>query len=352
MKDSDNGPRRVSDRSDSDDATVARLLRLAGHRPAVPARDAEMVKQAARAEWQRTARAQRRRIFYARGTGGLLAAAALVLLTLNTDLLRRVWPGPGGPVATVEMATGQVRAAAGEGGLADLALGATLLPGTTVETGASGAGVVPARVAFRLADGTSIRLDKGTRVRVLSGSVLALDRGALYADSGPVAPASGRALEIRTPIGIARDVGTQFLVRLDDPAHDLEVQVREGKVILNRDGEAAETVESGIQLAVLPDGSVERTDLPRFGGPWDWLLAVVPPFQVENASVNDVLEWAARESGWQVSYADSSLERQAAVPLEGSIAGMTPEEAAIVALMASDLDYRLEDGVFQVQPAE
>ncbi len=352
MKDKYNGPRRVSDRSDSDDATVAKLLRLAGHRPAVPARDAEIVKQAARAEWLRTVKAERRRAFYTRGASGLLAAAALVLVTLNTDLLNRVWPGSGEPVATVEMATGKVTAAAGNGGLADLVLNATLMPGTTVETAASGAGTVPARVAFRLAGGTSIRLDKGTRVRVISGSVLALESGALYADSGPDAAASGGSLEIHTTFGIARDIGTQFIVRLDDPAHDLEIQVREGQVILDRDGESSEAVATGIQLAVLPDGSVERMDLPTFGGPWNWMLAVLPPLEAESPSVRDVLEWAARESGWQLAYANDQLKGQAAVTLEGSVAGMSPEDAVFIALTAGALDYRLEDGVFRVESAD
>ena len=352
MKDSYNGLPLVDGHSDSDDAMVARLLGLAGHRPAVPARDAEIVKQAARAEWQRTVKAERRRIFFARGAGGLLAAAALLLLSLDTDLLPRLWPGNPGPVATVEMATGQVRAATGEGGPTDLALGATLAPGTAVETGVSGAGTVPARVAFRLAEGTSIRLDQGSRVSVLSGNVLALDRGALYADSGPSAPAFSRALEIHTPFGIARDVGTQFIVRLDAPANDLEVQVREGRVILDGDGGESHSVDAGWQLAVLADGMVEETPLPSFGGPWDWLLEVLPPFAVEDASVKQVVEWAAREVGWQISYADPRLEQQAEVPLEGSIAEMTPEEAVGVALMAGNLAYRLEDGVVRVEAAE
>ncbi len=379
MNDKDNGPRLVSDPSDSDDAGIAKLLRLARHRPEVPARDAEIVKQAARAEWQRTVKAERRRAFYTRGAGGLLAAAAMALLVFNTDLLSRFWPTSGEPVATVVMATGQVQAAAGEGDLADLALNATLLPGTTVETAALGAGV-PARVAFQLAGGTSIRLDTGTRVRILSASELALDRGALYADSGPVAQATGRSLEIHTPFGIARDVGTQFIVRLSasshlppsgtvfrlppsgtvfrlppsgGTAHDLEVQVREGEVILDRDGHSPESVDAGFQLAVLPDGSVGRTPLPAFGGPWDWTLSVLPPFQASGRTLHEVLVWAARESGWQLSYADSPIAGNAAVTVvDGPTDGMSPEDVVATFLLGSGgLSYRLEDGVLRIESA-
>ena len=211
---------------------------------------------------------------------------------------------------------------------------------------------MPARVAFRLTDGTSIRLDVDTRVRLLSGSVLALDRGGLYADSGPVAQASGRSLEIHTPLGVARDIGTQFLVRLDDPTHELEVQVREGQVILERDDAPSATVEAGFELAVLADGSLVQTEIPRAGGPWDWMLAVMPPFEVENPTVDDVLQWAARESGWQVRYADARLEQRAAVTLEGSITGLAPEDAVTLALMAGGLGYSLADGEFLVESAD
>ncbi len=353
MNDSNNGPRLPGDHASSDDAAVARLLRLAGHRPAVPAADTEIVRQAARARWLRAVRAQARRRFLYRGAGGLLAAAALVLLVLNTGLLdpgRRV---SGEPIATVEMVTGQVRASVGEQRLADLVLDEALLAGTTVETDpqSAGSGVVPARLAFRLA-GTSVRLDTGTRVRILSGNRLVLEYGAVYADSGPGAPASGSALEIHTPLGVASDVGTQFEVRFDPLGNELKVRVREGKVILDRDDDGSHEVHAGFELAVLADGKVEQDLIPRFGPEWQWTLAVLPPFEAESPLVTDVLEWAVRESGWRLSYSDPAFEQQAAVPLPGaSIAGLTPEEAVDIALMACDLSHRLEDGVLSVAPA-
>lgn len=349
MKNSYNGPRLVSDRSTSDDATVARLLRLAGHRPDVPTRDAEIVKRAARGEWMRTVKAERRRTFFYRGTAGLLAAAALVLLVLNVDIGRT---SSLEPIATVEMATGLVRASAEQGSPADLVSGETLLPGTVVETGPLGGGVAsaPARVAFRLADGTSLRLDAGTRVRLLSGNSLSLDHGALYADSGPNAPASAHSLEIHTPFGIARDIGTQFEVRLDDSSNGLEVRVREGEVILDREDHASHTVGAGFELAVLPDGSVAQTPISPFGPEWDWTLGALPPFDAAGKPLHDLLTWAARESGWRLRWADPALAAEfSSITVHGSIDDMTPEEAAGVFLSASGLAYRLEDGVFLVE---
>ncbi len=351
MQDNYNGPRLVSDRSDSDEATVARLMRLAGHRPAVPARDAEIVRQAARAEWLRAVKAQRRRAFFLRG-GGLLAAAALVLLALNTDLAHLFRPGAGKPVATVAMMTGAVSATAAEARPAPVALGATLLPDTTVQTAAAGAGDVLSRVGFKLAGGASIRRDADTSVRIVSGSVLELERGALYADSDPTPPAGGRSLEIRTEFGVARDVGTQFVVRLGAPGSNLavQVQVREGEVSLDRDDGKPLEVSAGQQLSVLPGGSVDFDDLPSFGGSWGWVLDVLPPYEADGRKLHEVLEWAAREAGWQLSYADSTVARIAAVTdVSGKTAGLTLEEIVGLCVPGSGLSSRLEDGVFTVE---
>ena len=283
-----------------------------------------------------------------------MAAAALALVVLNTDLLRFGGPGSVEPVATVETATGRVSASDGKDGsvLALLWPGDVLQPGAVVQTAASlASGTVPARVDFRLAGGMSVRLDAGTRVRILSAGVLALEHGAVYADSGPGAAAGGPTIEIRTRLGVARDVGTQFAVRLDGGAKPLEVQVREGEVILEREGDS-HTVRAGFELAVLDDGSVEQQPIARSGDPWDWAVAALPAFDVGGRTLRELLIWAARVSDWQLRFADPALAAQTAgITLNGSIDGLTPEEAAATSLMGSGLGlgYRLEDGVFLVR---
>ncbi len=329
----------AGDRSSSDDAAVARLLRLAGHRPEVPAFDAAKVKRAARAEWRRAARAERRRSYLLRGGAGLLAAAALVLLVLNTGVLRPGLPGSRETVATVERVIGPARAVAGVPEPGALVAEQTVLSGTVVETPAG------TLAAFRLADGTSIRLDAGTRLRFLSGHQLALERGNLYADSGT------EQIEIHTALGVARDVGTQFQVRLDGEK-PLAVLVREGRVILDREAGEPQTVRAGFELAVAGDGSVAQRKIEHYGPLWDWTLDVVPAFAAEAPRVDEVLRWSARENGWQLRYADPALAALAAgETLYGSVAGMNPTEAAKVAVDALGLSHRLEDGVFLVEPA-
>ena len=73
------------------------------------------------------------------------------------------------------------------------------------------------RAAFVLTGGVSVRLDQDTAIVLDGHSEVTLERGAAYVDSGgePSAAVS-EALEIKTPFGSVRHVGTQFEVRLQE----------------------------------------------------------------------------------------------------------------------------------------
>ncbi len=363
MNDSDNNRLRlVSDRSPSDDAAVARLLRLAGHRPAVPAQDAAVVKQAARAEWLRTVKAERRRTLAYRGAGGLLAAAALVLLVMGTDLRQRVTRAFAEPVATVAAAEGRATTR-GEwlvsqrrldgSDLAELGPEDALLPGAVVETAA---GEPPALLALRMA-GVSVRLAAGSRVKILSDRALELERGTVYADSGPGAAAAGRSLEVHTTLGVATDIGTQFAVRFDDRQETLTVRVREGTVSLDREG-GPHFVRAdggqGAELALSADGRIARRQIPRHGPSWDWVLEVLPPFDSAGRPLYELLEWAARESGRELRFAPPELERQAReIELPTSTFGrLSPADAVDGAVLSLGglMRHRWQDDALIVEP--
>ncbi len=336
MSDIRNRP-RPGERSDPDE--VERLVRLAGRRPAVPAEHAAAVKTAARAEWQRTVRARRQRRLFTRG-GGALLAAALVVLAVKTDFWHRIAPRPVATLATLEAATGPVTAAGRE-----LRLGDGVVAGTLLETGAGGAS--PARAALRLAGGASVRLDADTRLGLASDSVLELHRGAVYVDSGALA----QRLEIGTPFGVARNVGTRFDVRLESGDDPLRLRVRGGTVILDRDGEQ-HTATGGVELAVLADGTVEERQVPAYGPSWDWVLAVLPPFEVRDRPLREFLEWAVHEGGWTLRFADQAAAgRMSETVGAGSITGFSVEEALTLVLPGFALSYRLEDGVLVVESA-
>jgi len=337
MNDIHDGSHPQADRADSDEA-VERLLRRAGRRPPVPADHAAAVKAAARAQWQWTVRAERRRARFVRA--GALLAAAVVVLAVGVALQRRPAPVSTAPVATLEAATGELRTASG----AELAAGNPIPAGTVLE---SAAGEPGSRALLRLAGGPTVRLDRGTRLRLETASALELETGAVYLYSG----SSAAALEVRTPFGTARDVGTRFEVRLGEGGAPLRVRVREGEVALER-ADGAHLAGAGVELAVAADGTVTEGRVPVHGALWDWTRTVLPVYEVEGRSLREFLGWAAAEGGWQLSFTDPVLgERAGAVTLHGSIAGLGLEDAVALSLLSSGLDltHRVEQGKLVIE---
>ncbi len=340
------GPRSLADIPPGEDRAVARLLDLAGPRPPVPAAVAAQVKAAAHAEWRRTVATNRQRNRFRRGA--LLALAAMLLLLLGGGLWRW-WLLPSGlPVATVERVAGGVTFFV-DGGAGTVAQGGVeLVAGTLIETAAAAQTV--AHTALRLAAGGSLRLAAGSRLRLLSATEFELERGAVYLDSA----VAGAAFEVRTALGTARDIGTQFEVRLMASTRSLRIRVREGRVELEL-ADDRHTAAAGEQLAVLADGSVVRGSVPTFGPTWNWVVVAGPGYEIEGRSLAEVLAWVAREGGWQLHYADQALAELAAeIQIYGPPVGENLQEAVISALTGSGLSYQLEAGRLSVSelPAE
>ncbi len=351
MNDMPKGPRPVAD-PPSSDVAIEQLLRRAGRRAPIPIADTTAVREAARTEWQRTVRAERQRKLFLRTGGGLLAAAALLLLALNLDL----WQGGSPPpleIATLEATTGALWAVTDQGDTR-LQSGANLTAGIVLETRQD---AELSRAVLRLADGPTVRLDVDSRLRLVSTTVLELEHGAVYIDTGSDQDTrSGQVshkLAVHTALGIARDIGTRFEVRLTaSPEEPLLVRVRNGKVALEHNGDT-HLVATGVELALASDGAVLERPIPLNGAPWDWTLAVLPVFEIEGRSLHNLLDWLAREGGWSLRFAEPALAEQASLEvLSGSpIADLSFEEAAAMALLGSglELSYRLEDGAFIVE---
>jgi ferric-dicitrate binding protein FerR (iron transport regulator) len=319
---------------------VSRLVRLAGRRPAVPEGVAERVYATVHAQWRRRLRAKRRR--------RLLMGAAAVLAGVTVLSIFRIGvhpetssPAPAAPhppVAVLEHVTGGGVWAAAGGALHALRLGADVNEATWLETRQGG------RAALRTPGGTSIRIDTNTRVQMLSASTLVLDRGALYVDTGT----DDRApLEIRTPHGVVKHRGTQFEVQA---APDLtRVRVREGSVVLIRDGDRQEA-RAGTALAVRSEGVV-RSAVPIYGPEWAWVEQSAPEFKLEGQSLEALLRWTARETGWTIRFASDRTARSVAgVRLHGSSTGLRPSETLEAVLPTCNLTLRLKDGTAWIEP--
>jgi len=360
---------------DIQDTQIAELLRLAGHRPEpAPFRTAR-VRAAVEAEWRAAVRKRDRRAVV---QWIALAVAASVLLVVGAKWLLPSSPLPsesnqasapsinaGVVVAHLSRATGLVTIAENRtDAWRLLAAGATVNGGAAIRTDAQ------SRAALTLAHGQSLRLDMDTQIVIDSDARIRLERGSVYLDSGRkmsgtaaggprgqqdqqrAAPratenAAGAAedadgVEIVTPFGTLRDVGTQFEVSLTGSG--LRVRVREGEVALtHRDVRVAAT--QGESVSVARDGTVTRGSVAVTGPEWAWASATAPAFQLDESSLVDFLDWVSREEGWDWRFADAAAkQRGAGVILHGSIEKLTPAEALDAVLPTCGMAWRLEGG--------
>jgi ferric-dicitrate binding protein FerR (iron transport regulator) len=327
-----------------EDDPILRILEQAGPRSTAPNERAERVRTTVRAHWRSETSAAPRRRTPAWAAAALAAAAALVVA-----VAWGVWspgqrpPGAEAPIATLLRLEGSIRLADGAplraGGEA-LRPGDMLAPGTSIETAADG------RAALALADGSSLRIDSGTRVRLLPGPTLDLELGAVYIDSGP-GQARRVFLEVRTRLGVVRDIGTQFEVRLS--GDELWLSVREGLATLARSGRSF-AAPAGTKLVAGATG-VESRALQ--GPDWTWVLAIAPAFEMEGRTLHEYLDWLARETGWRVEFADPAIVREAStVVLHGSVADLRPDETPAAVLPTCGLRHRLTDGTLLIERLE
>ena len=317
-----------------------RLLEIAGRRRPAPRDARSEIKAAARQVWvakvEQQAQLRRQRNFRH------LALAATLLLV--AALAFQFWQTSPAPVqiATVETVLPGTTFSLAEQDSRPLAAGDELPPDSVVETSPEG------RCALRLPDGTSARLDTSSRLRLAAADTLILERGAIYIDTGaPAATEGSRLLAVETPYGTARDIGTQFEVRLLDQA--VRIHVREGKVELSRDA-AQHIAEAGQLLLGHADGRVDLGTISAHHDDWSWILKTAPPFRIQNRTLEEVLAWVQRETGWQIRYDDAALERDmASITVLAGVEGLRPDQIPALVLPSSGLDYRLEDGVLHIQ---
>jgi hypothetical protein len=92
--------------------------------------------------------------------------------------------------------------------------------------------------------------------------------------------------------------------------------------------------------------------IPTFGPDWEWVTALVPPFDVDGQPLGAFLEYLCREQGWTLAYADARLARDVSgIVVHGSVEGLAPADALSVVLSTSGLTSRLEDGHLVVSRA-
>lgn len=315
-----------------DDALVERLIRLADRAPAAPPDGANRVKAAVRPVWRAAVR--RRRM---RRRAGLAALAAAAVLALAVPFLWRASAPAPSPVGRVLVVRGDLRIEPnGPGADRPARAGEVLLEGESLRTGGG-------RAAIELGSGLAVRIDSGSRVRLVASHVLALEEGALYLES------RGGNAEVRTPLGVVRDVGTRFEVRHGDGTS--RVRVRDGAVSVDARGGGAHRVDRGGELIVSKGGARAGTIDPAAAS-WNWILDVSAPFPIDGTSVETFLAWVERETGLEVVYADPQARRTAReAVLHGDLGAMRADEAPAVILPSAGLEAAIEGGALHVRRA-
>jgi len=319
---------------------VRDLLQAAGGRKPVPAEDLISMRAVARAEWQTMVRAERRAVKTRDLRVVALAASLLIAVSVGW-----FWSAAGPEsAATVEFVLGQVRV---DGTAGSLEVGEGLHSGAQIETLATSSGT-QARLNVRMASG-ELRLDSGTRLSLDSADRVTLQEGAVYFESTAGGAAGDGAIQVVTPFGTVRDIGTQFDVRLADSGAALTVRVREGAISLDS-GAASRSANRGEALEVAADGEVTLMQVAVDDQSWGWTRVGSAAFEIDGARLAEFLQWVSRETGWEVHYQDADLALAAeSIELSNSIESLTAEEAIALVLPASDLAYEVSQGALRVR---
>jgi len=314
-----------------EESGIARVLRAAGGRaqPSDSIRNA--VREAVRAEWRATiAKRRQRRVW-------LAAAASVAVAAFALWISRSLLDTQDAPVASVSRSVGVVESREGSwGGWQAATAAKQFRSGDSLITGADG------RAALELRDGVSLRLDHDTRIAFVDAGHIDVLAGAVYVDSG-VTPDNSEHLQVGTPAGIVRHVGTQYEARILSGA--TRIRVREGRVDVIPTHGTAQSARVGEQLVVAASGNVERGSIAPSDAEWSWAESAAPPFDIDGRPVREFLNWVGREVGREVVFATPASEAEAnRAVLSGSVAGLAPAEALAAVLPTTSLRSIERDG--------
>lgn len=313
---------------------VESLVRSAGRRvdPPVDARQAVFV--AAHAAFRAKTARRRERLW------GLWAGAAAALVVAVALVTR--WAPPASQqaeLAGLARVLGDAEIATGEDWQPAAGNETRLVAGSRVRTRGDG------RLALVLSNGESVRLAPETEVMLDAPGRLYLPRGTIYVDSG--ARPSGARIEVVTPSGTARDLGTQFELRVSAAA--LRLRVREGLVTLDHGGRSV-SGQAGEEVSIDGLGGVARSAIAADDPAWQWAEAVASMPDMDGRPAAALIAWVARETGRRLHYESPLVERLATqVILHGDIRHLAPMEALEALLATTDLMVELRGDTLVVR---
>ncbi len=311
---------------DMDD--IGRLIHYAGARETVPPERFDKARDRVGRHWEKVVAEQQ----HVRAWDPLryIAVAASVLAAAGVAFL--LWREADVPPTIVSASVDRVF---GEVLIADQVArqGDVVEADTLIETGPD------SRIALRMAGGQSLRIDTSSRLLVHSSNHVSLRAGGTYIDTDTAS--NSLPIMVSTPFGVARDVGTQFQVRLATSV--MMVGVRDGLVEVAQTGRQSISVNKDRFMELDIYGKKSERILSADDPSWGWIETVAPEFDIQGASLQQYLMWYAREKGVRLMWVDDESESNAeGVELSGSIAGMTLDESLQIVRQIAIFEYRVD----------
>ncbi|MBT8047545.1 MAG: FecR domain-containing protein [Xanthomonadales bacterium] len=313
------------------------LFQHASARKRPPAEDEEAIREALHAQWRQSVRRRNwRRIIISTAAAASVALAVWIPMNLQRGPELQI---PALQLATVDKALGDVLVHPIGGHPAHRpTLGTTLLTGQAIATASE------SWLGLRWEDGTSVRMDQNSEVRLTPKGEIELISGRLYTDTKGADPV-GSTPVILTPAGPVMHLGTQYMTHVSGRV--TRVSVREGQVTLGEPGDQA-VASRGEQLIAEMSGTPRRDEIKVYGAFWDWTQGLAPTFVSDGRSIIEFLDWVGRESGHEVRFESPRAKRVAADTLLRGNVELQPMRALQVMLQTTDLVSEVNAGTIVV----
>jgi ferric-dicitrate binding protein FerR (iron transport regulator) len=320
------------------DALLERLVRTSGRGPTASPDAKARVYTAVHERWQATVQKQARSAPPPRSmrnrswvlTRRLALAASLAAVAVVAYRLQAPQEGPAVPFASIAKVDGNVAIQhSGDQRPVSARASAGVRIGDTLTTDAS------ARLALRLENGYSLRINSSSELAILAANSVDLRSGTVYFDSNGLD--LDDTFQIETTFGSVRHAGTQFEASL--AASGLRIRVREGAVMFN-DSSRELIASGGEQIEIEGGRSPQRSSIPADDPAWSWVeeLATLP---VEpEYPLPEILTWISRETGRNVRYADAAVQARAQTVVLYDLENLTPQEALTALRSTTAFEYR------------
>jgi hypothetical protein len=108
-------------------------------------------------------------------------------------------------------------------------------------------------------------------------------------------------------------------------------------------------VDAGEKLTVPEGAAARRQRLSPYGGEWEWVELLAPPFATDGRSVGEISSWVAEQTGRELAFATPAAERIAQTSVVRGSIDLAPLPKLAAVLATADLDYTLDGGTILIR---